>query len=168
LGRFRQQVVEALERHRQVGTTLGGRDGVHLVDNDGLDAEQCLACRRGEHQIERLRSGDENVWGEACQQSTVLRRGVSRAHTDGDVGRGQAQSLCGLGYTDQRGAQVALHVYTECLQRGDVEDACAQLRVGRGLRSRGMVVEQPVDRPEKRRERFARTGGGDDKGVRTR
>ena len=38
------QGVEPLERHGEVRAALGGRDRVHLVDDDRLDAAQGLAA----------------------------------------------------------------------------------------------------------------------------
>jgi hypothetical protein len=51
-----EQRVEPLQRERQVSTALGAGDGVHLVDDDGLDAAQRLAGLRGQEEEERLRA----------------------------------------------------------------------------------------------------------------
>ena len=53
--------VEALERERQVRAPLGARHGVHLVDDDGVDAPQRLASGGGEDEEQRLGRGDEDV-----------------------------------------------------------------------------------------------------------
>ncbi len=55
------QVLEALERERQVRPALGARHRVDLVDDAPLDSLEHLPCARGEHQVERLRRGDEHV-----------------------------------------------------------------------------------------------------------
>ena len=44
-----EQVVQALQRDRQVGAALGAGDGVDLVDDHRLDAAQRLARLRGQH-----------------------------------------------------------------------------------------------------------------------
>ena len=72
--------VEALEGERQVGAALGGGQGVDLVDDHGLDAPQGLAGRRGEHQVERLGRGDEQVGRVAQHAPALVGRGVAGAH----------------------------------------------------------------------------------------
>ena len=52
LRRALEQGVESLERQRQVGSALGARDGVDLVDDDRVDAAQGLAGLGGEQQEE--------------------------------------------------------------------------------------------------------------------
>ena len=58
---LREQRVEPLERHRQVGAPLGAGHRVHLVDDHGLDAPQGLAGLGGQHQEQRLGGGDQDV-----------------------------------------------------------------------------------------------------------
>ena len=55
------QVVQPLQRQGQVGAALGGGDGVDLVDDHRLHVRQHLARRRGQHQVERLGGGDQDV-----------------------------------------------------------------------------------------------------------
>ena len=110
---------------REVGAALGAGDGVHLVDDDRLDAAQRLAGLGGEHQEQRLGGGDQDVGRRRLDPATVLRRGVTRAHADPDLGHLDPEPLGGLPDADQRSAQVALDVDGERLQRRDVEDPAA-------------------------------------------
>jgi hypothetical protein len=48
LRRRGQQRVEPFEAEREVGAALGAGDGVHLVEDHGLDAAEGLPGRRGE------------------------------------------------------------------------------------------------------------------------
>ena len=75
-------VVEALEREGQVAAPLGGGQRVDLVDDHGLDALQRLARRRGEHEVERLGRGDEDVGRVPHEAAALVGRGVAGAHAD--------------------------------------------------------------------------------------
>ena len=70
----RADVVEALQRERQVGAALGLRHRVDLVHDHPLGAAQDLARPRGEHQVERLGRGDEHV-GRLAQHLLALALG---------------------------------------------------------------------------------------------
>ena len=49
-------------REREVAAALVAEEGVDLVDDDGLDgAEDLAAALGGEHEVEGLRRGDEDV-----------------------------------------------------------------------------------------------------------
>ncbi len=122
LGRPVEQRVEALERQREVGAALGAGDGVHLVEDHGLDAAQRLACLRGEHQEQRLGRGDQDVRRAGLQLAPVAGGGVSRAHPDADLRDLEPQPLGGVPDAGQRRPEVALDVDRERLERGDVED----------------------------------------------
>ena len=79
LGGPLEQRVEALERQREVRAALGAGDGVHLVDDHGLDAAQRLAGLRGEHQEQRLGRGDEDVRRSASRATAARWRGCRRS-----------------------------------------------------------------------------------------
>ena len=49
---LRRELVEALEAECQVGSALGARERVDLVDDDGVDGAQRLARLRSEHEEE--------------------------------------------------------------------------------------------------------------------
>ncbi|VXC15284.1 conserved hypothetical protein [Curtobacterium sp. 8I-2] len=155
-----EQVVEAFERHGQVCAALARGDRVDLVHDDGVDVHQGLACLRGEHQVERLGRGDEDVRRLAQELLPVGRRGVTAAHTHRDVRWFGTETACGLGDADERAPQVALDVDAQGLERRDVEHPRALLRrrpVGR--------ADEPVDRPQERGQGLAGTGRGDHERV---
>ena len=111
--------LQALDREREVRAALGAGDGVHLVEDQRLDAAQRLARRRGEHQVERLGRRDQDVGRLLDELAALLRRRVAGADAD-------AQARLEPG---ERAAQVALDVVVERLERRDVEHAQA-LRPG--------------------------------------
>ena len=142
--------VEPLEGHGQVRAALGAGDGVHLVDDHGVDATQRLPRLRGQQQEQRLGRGDEDVRGAAVEHPAFVGRGVAGAHADRDVGLGEVE----------RRAEVALDVDREGLQRADVEHPAPAAGVlGDGRR------RQPVERGQERGEGLAGAGGRDDQGV---
>ena len=181
LGRLGQQRVEAFQRDGQVRAALGAGDGVHLVHDDRVHLVEGLARLGGEHQEERLGGGDQDVRRVAQQRAAVRRRRVPGADAHRDQRRGQAEALGGLGDADQRGAQVAFDVDAERLERGNVQHPGFPLRRLPPDRLRGRGIEpgqlfgfggcgdqQPVQRPEERREGLAGAGRRHHQGVRAR
>ncbi len=137
------QRLEALERQRQVGATLGLRDGVDLVDDHPLRVAQDLARPRGEHQVERLRRRDQHVGRLAEHRLARLLRRVAGADGDLDIAPDPLE----------RRAQVALDVVGERLQRRDVDEARAAFALLRGL------GDEPVEPVEEGSQRLARARG---------
>ena len=74
-----QRSLQPLERERQVRAALGGGQRVDLVDDHGLDVDERLARRRGEHQVERLGRGDQQVGRVADQLPALVGRRVAGA-----------------------------------------------------------------------------------------
>ena len=105
------ETVEALDGEGEVRTALRAGDGVHLVEDQRLDALQHLAPARGEQQVERLRGRDQDVRVLAQHRGAVALRGVSGADGDAEL-RVEAR---------ERAAQVALDVVVQRLQRRHVE-----------------------------------------------
>lgn len=141
---------------------LGARDGVDLVDDDGVHVAQRLAGRGREHEEQRLGRGDEHVGRVGGQPPAFLLRGVAGADADADVDDGLAFAGRGAGDADQGRAEVALDVDGQGLERRDVEHrGAARRRVG----CAGLAVQQAVDRAEERGEGLARAGGRHDQQV---
>ena len=88
-------------------------------------------------------------------------RGVAGADAHLDLGFGQAEADGFLADAGQGAAEVALHVHGEGLERGDVQDAAALLRVG----GRGCGGEL-VQGGEERGQGLAGAGWGDHQHVR--
>ena len=127
------QVLEALERQGEVGAALGLGDGVDLVDDHRLGAGEDLAGARGEHQVERLGRGDQDVGRRFPHRPPFRLARVAGPQADGDVGADPAQ----------RGPQVALDVVGERLQRRDV-DELARPSPGRGSRARRSIPQRKL------------------------
>ena len=138
LERRLDELLETLEREREVRAALRPRDGVHLVEDHRLDTAQRLARLRGEEQEERLGRGDQDVRRRAQHPAPLLGRRVARAHADREL-RAEPR---------ERAAQVPLDVVVERLERGDVEQPESLTR----------RLVQPVDPEQERRERLPRAG----------
>jgi hypothetical protein len=160
LGGRLEQLVEPLQRQREVRPAFGARHRVHLVDDHGVDAAQRLACLRGQDQEQRLGRGDQDVGRSRAEPSALGGRGVAGAHADGDVGLGGAQPLRGVADAGERRPQVALDVDGQRLERGHVHNPATPAGVGRGAADR-----QPVQRPQESRQRLARPGRRDHQRV---
>ena len=154
-----QQGVQALEGDGQVGAALGPGHGVHLVHDHRADPGQRRAGLRGEHEVQRLGRGDEDVRRILLQAPSLGRRGVPGAHTHPHARHGPALVRGGLRDAHQRGPQVPLHVHAERLQRRDVEDAGGRRPLGGGL------AHERVERPEEGGEGLARAGRRDHQRV---
>ena len=82
LRRLVRELLEAFEREREVRAALGTGHRVDLVDDHPPDASQDLARLGGEHQVERLRRGDQDVGRSGLDPAALARRGVAGAHRD--------------------------------------------------------------------------------------
>ena len=135
-----EERVEPLEADAEVGAALGAGDGVHLVDDHGVDAAQGLARLAGQHEEERLGRGDQDVGRGGAELAAVGGAGVARAQADGHLGHRRLEALGRVADAGQRSAEVALDVDAERLERGDVEHPRAP-----GLVVGPLGAEQPVD-----------------------
>ena len=174
LGGLRQQGVEPFEADRQVCAALGAGHGVHLVHDHRLHPRQGGPGLGGEHQVQRLGRGDQDVRRVGEQLAALAGGGVAGADAHTHVRGILTAAPGGLGDPDQRGAQVPFHVHAERLERGDVEDPgggtgslgtnpVAVLRLLRALPGRlprlvlpyGRLPQETVQRPQERGERLA-------------
>ena len=122
------KALQSLQREAEVRAPLRTGDGVNLIENHRLDAREHLAGLRGEEQIERLGSRDQDVRGMASHPRALRRRRVAAAdHNFRDV-TGNAETLGGGRDAGDRRAQVALDVEREGLQRRDIERATTPAR----------------------------------------
>jgi len=133
-----EKPLQTLEGECEVRSALGPRDGVDLVEDDSLDPMQRLARLRGQQEVERLGSRDEDVGRPLEHPPALVSRRVARAHADSELG---AQPR-------ERAPQVPLDVVVERLERGDVEQAET---------STGRLVE-PIDAGEECSEGLAGSG----------
>ena len=150
LRRLSRQLLQPLQRQREVRPALGPDDRVDLVHDHGLDGRQEGPRARGQQQEQRLRGRDQDVRRVAQHPRPVFGGRVAGPDRDhGHVGCFAAASG-DPGDSRERLAQVLLDVHRERLQRGDVDDAAAV-----GLR-RHRREQEPVDRGEEGGERLAR------------
>ena len=148
LPRSPDQVLEPLQRQRQMAAPLGLRDRVDLVDDHRLGRGEDLADRGGEHQVERLGRGDEDVGRRFLHRPPLGLGRVAGPQPDRDVRADPAQ----------RRPQVALDVVGERLQRRDVDEPHP------GAAARGSTREA-VDPPEEAGQGLAGAGRGADQRV---
>ena len=141
LERALRKGLEALEREGQVRAALGLSDRVDLVHDRPLHAVEQLPRPRGEHQVEGLGRGDEDVRRLAEHRLPVALGRVARADRDRHVAAD----------APQRRPKVAFDVVGERLQRRDVHQSRAPFAGGK------RVGRQAVQSPEERRQRLART-----------
>ena len=126
-------------REREMGAALRPGDGVHLVEDQRVDAAQQLArrdvsSRKSDSGVVIRMSG-----GVAEHRRALLLRRVARAHGDAEL---RAEP-------GERPAEVPLDVVVERLERRDVQARGARVPAS---------ARQPVDRREERRERLPRAG----------
>ncbi len=77
--------LQPLEREREMTAPLVPRQGVDLVDDDRVHVTERLASTRGgEHQVQRLRRGDEDVRGPAEHLGPLARGRVPGPDLDPD------------------------------------------------------------------------------------
>ncbi len=153
LRRLVGDLLQPFEGERQVGSALGGGHGVDLVDDHGLDPLQRLARRRGEHEIERLGRGDQQVGRATDQPLAFIRLGVAGAHRHLWRGERDADPLGRQPDARQGRPEVLLDVERQRPQRRDVEHSRAVgARLGRGVvtsrsieaRNAASVLPDPV------------------------
>ena len=154
------QMLQPLQRQRQVRAALRLRDGVDLVDDHRLDPGEDLVRPRAHHQVQRLGRRDQDVRRLSQHRLALALRRVARSQPDRDR----------RPHTPKRRAQVALHVVGERLERRDVDDPNPlPQRLGvlplPVLARRGAPRER-VDPPQERRQRLARSRRRADQRVR--
>ena len=151
-----RELLEAFEREREMRAPLGTRHRVDLVHDHPADAPEDLARLGRQHQVERLRRGDQDVGRTGLDPAALARRGVAGAHRDARLVDVLAEAFGREPDARQRRPQVLLDVDGERSERRDVQDPAPLVR------GRWRVGHHAVERPQERRERLARTGRGED------
>jgi hypothetical protein len=150
---------EAFEGEGEMGSALGGDQGVDLIEDHGINVAKGLGRLGGEQEIERLGSGDEDVGRVAAEALTLALGGVAGADADGRFMEGDPVATGHIGDAGKGGAEVAFNVDSEGLEGGDVDDAAARVL------SHRRMEHEAVETPEERGEGFAGSGGGEDEGA---
>ncbi len=65
-----------------MGASLGGHDGVDLIDDDGVDPAQAGGGVGSQEEIQRFRSGDQDLGRMATELASFLPRCVAGTDTD--------------------------------------------------------------------------------------
>ena len=161
--------IQSRQRERQVAAPLVAHHRVDFVHDHRFDRAQRLAAALGgEHEVERLGRGDQDV-RRALDDGLPLRgRRVARAHRGADA-RHRRAAQCALlrprprqlRDLPQRLLEVALDVVAQRLERRDVEDA----RLVGQLAGLLAQPHQIVDRREERGQRLAGAGRRGEQGV---
>ena len=147
------EMLEPFDGQREMRAALRRNDGVNFINDNRLDGAQQLTRVRSQQKVQRLGRRDENIRRMAQKPRALVSRRISRANRDTRNVVRNSQPLRRLRNSHKRSAQVALNVYRESLDGRDINDAAA-LRFARRRRK-----HQPVNAPQKRRERFPRSGG---------
>ena len=114
LGAAAGDVVEALQRQREVAAAAVAGEGVDLVDDDGVDlAQGFTGPLGGEHQVEGLGGGDEDVRRAGDQGAATRWLGVAGAEANANVGEIHAALFGELADGGEGGLEVALDVVAE-------------------------------------------------------
>ena len=155
-------MIEALERQREVRAAARLQHGVDLVDDHDARGLQHLArALGGQQQVQRLGRRHEDVRRRAQHRRALVLRRVAAAHRRGDLDRGVAHRLGERVDFAARLGQVLVDVRRQRLQRRDVDDPHL---VGQS-RQLGRLAEQLVDRGQERGERLAGAGRRRDQRV---
>jgi hypothetical protein len=119
------QGLKPLQGEGQMGSALGGDEGVNLVDDDGVDGAEGLGGLGSEQQVERLGSGDEDVGGLAAEACALALGGVAGADADERLVERDIHAAGHVGDAGEGRAEVALDVDSEGFEGRDVDDAAA-------------------------------------------
>ena len=152
----RAQGLQPLERQRQVGASLGRHERVDLVHDDALDRAEDLTRTGRQQEVERFGRRDEDVGRVAPEARALGGRGVTCPHRHGRDDERVAARTGGLRDALDRRPEIAIDIHGERLERGHVEHAAPPR--GRPRRRE----HDAVDRPEKRGQRLAAPGRGED------
>ncbi len=167
LRRHLQQRVEPLQAQRQVRATLAARHRMDLIEDHRMHIAQDLPRLRGQHQVQRLGRGDQDVRRAPHQACAVTAAGIAGTHGHGQGNRRIPTFAAPRTDALQGHLQVALHVAAQRLDRRQVQHARA--RHGLGGRVAACVAialgEHLVDRMQERSQRLARPGWGHHQGV---
>ncbi len=118
LGRLFAELLQPLEREREVSPALGRRHRVDLVDDDGADASERLSRGGRQHQIEGLGRRDQDVRRAPDHPLAVARRGVAGADRDRRrVRQRRAEPIRRMLDPRERRAEVLLDVHGEGAER---------------------------------------------------
>ena len=133
------QLDKPFDRHREVCTSFGRGERMDLVDDHRVNVGQGARRRRGQHEVQRLGRGDQNVGRVSLQASSFGLIGVARAHTDRWDAHRHPEAFRLVSDSVQRRTQIPFNVNSQGAQWRDVDDP------GAGTTTVGGVGEWCVD-----------------------
>ena len=146
-----------------MSAALGTGNSMDLVDNHRPHAaEHPASFQRREHDVERLRRRDQDVWRLAQHARPSSSRSVASAHSDTNFGEVLSLRLESLPQLCQWPVEIPLDVIVQSFQRRDVEEMN-----GVGQRLLRSARDQLVQLPEERSKSFPRPGRSEDQRVLT-
>ncbi len=118
-----RQMVETFEREGKMGAALVVGYGVNFVHDDGFDrCKHFAASRRGQQDVERFWSGDQNVRRTRQHGSALMRERVAGAHGGANF-RHEHAALSGELQNFAKGDfEVFLNVVAKRFERGHVKN----------------------------------------------
>ena len=138
--------------------TLGRHQRMNLIHDHRIDPAKTGGSIGGQQQVQRLRRRDQDLCRMPPKQRAFLLRCVAGAYRDPRLTHRHARAPRHICNGGQGRAQVPLHVHGQRLQRTDVDNA-ARSRLRRRLQ------HQPVQAPQKSRQRLARARRRQDQRV---
>src|SRR5687767_3298598 len=141
--------------------TLAPRNRVDLIDDDGARrVKHPSSANARQHDVERFRSGDEDVRRLSQHLRARGSGGVSRSNRHPDLGERFSLQLEASSQLGERNLEIPLNVVVERLERRDVEKMNAVPE--RLLQS---LDNERVQLPEKRGQSLSRSGRRKDQRV---
>ena len=162
-----QKRIQTFETQRKMRAAFCACYRMYFIDDHRFNAAQRLSGAGGEHQIKRLRRGDQNIGRMTTQLRTLLRRRIAGADPNPNSHLWRAGFLPFFANPQQGNLQVALDIRTQGFYRGNIEDSGDFLFfVGGGGGVRCLAfTKQAIQGIEKRGKGFPRTGRGDHQRV---
>ncbi len=109
--------LQTLQQQGEEHTSLVGAERVDFINDHVRERPQGLACPTGQHQVERLGRGDQDVGGLADELLPVGRGRVAAPNRDRERGQLRIGSSCRLQDPLERDLEVAIDVLVQGLQR---------------------------------------------------
>ena len=98
---------------------------MNFIDDDSVDHPEGIGGLRGQQQVERFRSRDQDVGWIAAEASSFALGSIAGTNADRRIVEGHTLAAGHVGDASQGRAKVAFHVNGEGLERRDVDDAAA-------------------------------------------
>src|SRR6266566_680399 len=105
-------------RNWQMSSSLIVRDSVNFIHDHCLyRAKQLAAFSRGKQNVERFRSGDEDVRWPLLHGAAFARQGIASSHSSANLRHQETLLLSELENLTQRFVEISLDVIPEGFQR---------------------------------------------------